>query len=85
MSSPLPFPPPGFDQLSRTEQLEYVEKLLDHIKPPNEKYAEIPDWHREILEEAMARYRALGFEGTPWEEFEKELDKELEQHVNNLR
>lgn len=77
MSSPLPFPPPGFDQLSRPEQLDYIEKLLDYIRP-DEKYVEIPEWHREILEEQLARYKAHGFEGTPWEEFEQELDKEFE-------
>lgn len=84
MSSPLPFPPPGFDQLVFVEQIEYIEKLLDYIKP-NEQYGEIPQWHREILEERLARYREIGFQGTPWEEFEQELDKELEQYVNNVR
>jgi hypothetical protein len=83
MSSPLPFPPPGFDQVSRREQLDYIEKLLDYIKP-DEKCVEIPDWHREILEELMAHYRKVGFEGTTWEEFEQELEKEFFQ-PNNLR
>ena len=82
MSSQIPFPPAGFDQLTRAEQLDYVEKLLDYLKPPNEKYVEIPDWHREILEAQLARYKAHGFEGTTWEEFEQELDKEFFQ-VNN--
>jgi Putative addiction module component. len=33
----------------------------------------IPDWHMEIVEERLARYRSEGMQGTPWEEFEKEL------------
>lgn len=33
----------------------------------------MPDWHREILDELMAKYAANGFEGTTWEEFKKEL------------
>ena len=41
--------------------------------PSDENYIEIPDWHREILEERMARYQEVGMEGTPWEEFRKEL------------
>jgi len=34
-----------------------------------EEFVEIPDWHREILDERMARYSTEGLEGTPWEEF----------------
>jgi Putative addiction module component len=37
----------------------------------------IPDWHREIIEERLARYRSTGMEGTAWEEFEKELIEQL--------
>ncbi len=82
MSSPLPFPPPGFDQLSHEERLDYIEGLLNYVVS-GERYVEIPDRHREMLEERLAHYRANGFEGTPWEEFEEELDKELQ--TNNLR
>jgi hypothetical protein len=32
-----------------------------------------------IMEERLAHYREFGFEGTPWEEFEQELDKEFFQ------
>ncbi len=83
MSSQQPFPPSGFDQLSREEQLDYIEGLLNYVAS-GERYVEIPDWHREILEKRLAQYRENGFEGTPWEEFEEELDKEFFQ-ANNLR
>jgi deoxyhypusine synthase len=72
MSSPLPFPPPGFDDLSLEEEVENVDELSDSVTP-NENYVEIPEWHREILEKAMARYEEVGIEGRPWEEFEQEL------------
>jgi hypothetical protein len=72
MSSPLPFPPPGFDQLSREEQVEYAEKLSDYVAP-HEYYVDIPEWHREILDEAMARYEAVGIEGRSWEEVQQDL------------
>ena len=76
MSSPSQFPPPGFDRLSREEQLDYIERLLNYASSGTQ-YAQIPDRHREILEERLAFYRELGFEGTPWDEFEQELDKEF--------
>ena len=83
MSSPLPFPPQGFDQLSREEQLDYIEGLLNYVTLGT-RYVEIPEGHREILEERLAYYRENGFEGTPWEEFKEELDKEFFP-TNNLR
>jgi len=43
----------------------------------DEQYVPIPDWHRKILDERMAKYWAEGFEGTPWEEFERELLEEI--------
>lgn len=33
----------------------------------------IPDWHKEILQERFADYCKNGVYMTPWEEFEKEL------------
>ena len=84
MSSPLPVPPPGFDQLSRVEQLEYVDQFLDYVTADAE-CAEVPDWQRKILDERIAHYREFGMEETTWEEFEQELNKELEQQLNNLR
>lgn len=36
---------------------------------------DIPDWHKEILDERMAKYEREGFHGTPLEEFERELEE----------
>lgn len=83
MSSPLPFPPPGFDDLSREDQLDYIEGLLNYVKT-GARYFELPPGHREALEERLVYYRENGFEGTPWEEFKQELDKEFFQ-AHNLR
>ena len=76
MSSPLPFPPSGFDQLSREEQLDYIEGLLNYVTS-GARYVKIPDGHREVLKNDLAYYRDNGFEGTSWEEFREELDKEF--------
>jgi hypothetical protein len=40
---------------------------------PIQEHVSIPDWHMEIVEERLARYNSEGMQGTPWEEFEKEL------------
>lgn len=78
MSSPLPIPPPGFEELSPAEQLDYVDEFLDYVTA-NAKIAEVPEWHLKILDERIARYREFGMEETTWEEFEQELDKEFFQ------
>ena len=80
MSSKIPFPPPGFDELSLEDQIEYVQELWDRITSrPESEQISVPDWHLEILEERLARYRENGEEGTSWEEFEKELIEELKK------
>ena len=76
MSSKVPFPPPGFDELSPEEQADYVEALWERITPPSEPI-DVPDWHREIIEERMARYAETGFKGRPWEEVNAEILAEL--------
>lgn len=57
-------------------------ELPEEFDEPKEGYIEIPDWHREILDELLAKYRANGFEGTPLEEFEQEMDKWLEEELS---
>jgi hypothetical protein len=75
MISQIEFPPPGFDDLSKDEQVTYVEGLLNYMRGVD--LAPIPKWHLEILEERLARYRANGVEGTTWEDLEQELENEF--------
>ena len=75
MSSPLRVPPEGFDGLSREEQQAYVEELATYVNTPEED--DIPEWHRKILDERIAKYSAEGFEGITLEEFERELADEF--------
>jgi putative addiction module component (TIGR02574 family) len=75
MSSPIPFPPAGFDGLSRKEKLAYIEELENYVGPPD--VDEIPEWHKKLLDERMAKYETEGFQGITWEEFKQEIDQEL--------
>ena len=76
MSSKVPFPPPGFDELSTDDQIEYLQDLWDRISSDPDEVS-VPDWHKEILEERLARYERNGMEGTTLEDFEKELMEQL--------
>jgi hypothetical protein len=52
MARALPFPPPGFDELSMDEKLDYLQSLWDRIAAQPQAVP-VPDWHREVLEERL--------------------------------
>ena len=56
-----------------------VPPLNDDDRLAENQYVKIPDWHREMLRERLARYEKYGMQGRPWEEFEKEVDVFLEE------
>ena len=61
------------------EDYDLPYELTDESQVP------VPEWHRKILKELLAKYEAEGFNGTPWEEFERELDefeKELDKELS---
>lgn len=74
MSSEVPFPPPGFDELSIEEKVEYVNKLGDRIPPMPD---DISDPDIAFIEERLAYYEKNGMEEISWEELKKELLEEL--------
>ena len=52
MTEQLTNPPPGFDELSTEEQIEYVQELWNRISSDQEEVP-VPDWHRQILRERL--------------------------------
>ena len=76
MARPLPFPPPGFDDLSADEKIEYVQDLWDRIAAePDDVPA--PDWHMQLVEERLAAHRAHPEQVVNWEEAEAEILSKL--------
>lgn len=78
MSSKLPLPPPEFSDMSSDDENEDDQALWEHMTAGPDKVP-VPEWHLELLREREARYQRDGMVGTPWEEFEKELDEILNQ------
>ena len=64
----------GFDEMSVEEKIDYVQALWDRIAA-NESQVSVPEWHREVLDERLAEYRANPAEGRSWEEVEADLLK----------
>jgi putative addiction module component (TIGR02574 family) len=72
MARTLPVPPPGFDDLSIEERLDYVQSLWDHISA-DASQVEVPDWHRALLAERLAAHRADPEAARPWDEVREDL------------
>ena len=77
MAHALPLPPPGFDELSVEDKIDYVQALWDRIAARAEDVP-VPEWHREILRERVAAFETNPEEGRPWEDVEVDLLKRLE-------
>ena len=54
MSKMVPTPPPGFDDLSVDEQIDFVQSLWDRIAATSWQVP-VPEWHRQIIRERLAR------------------------------
>lgn len=76
MAQTLPIPPPGFDDLSVEDKIEYVQSLWDRIAASPEKIP-VPEWHRRVLGERLAAHGAAPDEGTPWEEVREDVLRKL--------
>ncbi len=48
--------PPGFSNLSKTEQIRYLQGLWDHIAE-NPSEVPVPESHIELAEQRLAEYR----------------------------
>ena len=72
MGNSVQLPPPGFDDLSVEEQLEYVEALWNRIAESPERVP-VPDWHRRVIKERLA----AGSPSRPWDEVRRDVEQKL--------
>jgi len=76
MTKGLPPPPPGFDELPVEDQISYVQSLWDRIRARPDQVP-VPDWHRQVLNERLARQDASPEETRPWDEVHEEIRSKL--------
>lgn len=77
MGAPATVPPPGFDDLTVEDQIDYLQRLWRRIARRPEDVG-VPDWHMELLESRLDRMERDGDRGRPWEEVRAELKARLE-------
>lgn len=66
MPKPVAIPPPGFDELTVEEQIDYVQSLWDRIAATPDQVP-VPDWHRDVLDERLKDDGATPDAGESWE------------------
>ena len=76
MAKTMPIPPPGFDELSAEDKIDYVQSLWDRIAASPEELP-VPEWHKQIISERLAAYRANPSEGRTWEQVRTDLEQRL--------
>jgi putative addiction module component (TIGR02574 family) len=79
MPKPVAIPPPGFDQLTVEEQIDYVQLLWERIAATPEQVP-VPDWHREVLDERRKDFEANPDAGESWDIVRRRLQDKLRQH-----
>ena len=77
MPTPIVFPPPGFDDLSIDEKIDYLASLWDRItaRPAT---IEVPEWHREVIAELLRELDTDPNRGDQWDIVQKRLREQLE-------
>jgi len=71
-----PNPPPGFDDLSVDEQIDYVQSLWERIAASPERVP-VPEWHQRIIGERLEAYKANPTDGRLWQEARKDIKQKL--------
>ena len=77
MPKPVPLPPPGFDDLSVDEKIDYLQSLWDRIAATPEAIP-VPDWHREIIDQRLEDLEADPDAGDGWDAVKGRLQKKFD-------
>ncbi len=82
MAKTVPDPPPGFDDLSVYEQIDYVQSLWDRIAATPEQVP-VPEWHMRIIRERLEAYKANPNAGRSWEEVRTDIERKLDDQSSD--
>ncbi|MCY0878595.1 MAG: addiction module protein [Firmicutes bacterium] len=76
MSTHVPWPPSGFDDLSPDEQVDYVQSLWDRIIASGDR-VQIPDWHRVIIRQRLEEEDAEASGLRDWVQLREQIARDL--------
>jgi putative addiction module component (TIGR02574 family) len=78
MTRTVPLPPPGFDDLSIDEKIDYLQSLWDRIVATSQSVP-VPEWHREILDQRLMDLERDPDSGDTWEVVQERLRRMLNE------
>jgi putative addiction module component (TIGR02574 family) len=64
--------PPGFDEMSREEQIAYAQKLWEYIAPRPEEVP-VPSWQIEAVRERIRQHRQNPSTTSSWEDVRERM------------
>ena len=76
MSKSVQVPPPGFDELTVDEQIDYVQELWERIAARPEDVP-VPEWHKKLIDERLREHRDNPSDVRSWSEVRERLEKKL--------
>jgi putative addiction module component (TIGR02574 family) len=76
MIQAVPNPPPGFDDLTLNEKLDYIQSLWNRVAA-NPRDVSVPDWHLALIEERLCASPEQSSSGRPWNEVRDDLRARL--------
>lgn len=77
MSQPLAIPPPGLDELTAEERVEYAQRLWDRVAT-NLNNLPAEDWQIDLAKERLGEHRANPGSAVEWSEIYGRLRKRFE-------
>jgi putative addiction module component (TIGR02574 family) len=66
-------PPPGFDELTPEEKIEYLQALWDRISARPEAVP-VPEWQRKLVRDRLAAHERGEGETVPWSTVRREAE-----------
>lgn len=83
MAKPLEIPPPGFNELSIEEKIDYVQSLWDHIAADAETVP-LMDWQEKVLDRRLVAFEKDPDAGVPWAELRDRLRSTLARGAGSI-
>ncbi len=76
MSTRVPWPPSGFDELPTNDKVDYVQSLWDRIAASDENVA-VPDWHKAIIHQRVQEQQAAPDSLADWAQVRQKIARDL--------
>ena len=82
MSTCVPWPPSGFDDLSPDEKVDYVQSLWDRIAASDDRVP-VPEWHKAIIRQRFADQDSDPGELRDWAQVREQIVGDLQRSKPN--